>query len=115
MFVNLLQLPKCLRYESPVQTTARTVVADHSFNDFDMKRGQTILTFVGAANRDPIKQITFGYGIHFYIGAALARLEKKIALRTLLTRFPNTALVNDKPDWSMDPIFRGHNSLPLPV
>jgi pimeloyl-[acyl-carrier protein] synthase len=123
-------IEECLRYESPVQTTARTVVSDHSFNGYDLKRGQTILTFVGAANRDPqvnadpnqfdihresIKQISFGYGIHLCVGAALARLETKIALRTLLDRFPTMALVNDNPDWSMDPIFRGHNSLPLRV
>jgi cytochrome P450 len=123
-------IEECLRYESPVQTTARTVVSDHSFNGHELKQGQTILTFVGAANRDPsananpnqfdihresINQISFGYGVHFCLGAALARLETKIALRALLERFPSMSLVNQQPTWSMDPIFRGHNSLPVRV
>ncbi|MDA1073771.1 MAG: cytochrome P450 [Proteobacteria bacterium] len=123
-------IEECLRYESPVQTTARTVVSDHEFDGHELRRGQTILTFVGAANRDPqananpnvfdihrkpIKQISFGYGVHFCLGAALARLETKIALRTLLQRFPTIELVDARPDWSMNPIFRGLDSLPVRI
>ena len=123
-------IDECLRYESPVQTSVRYALSDFTLHGKEIKRGQSLFPFIGAANRDPkandnpnvfdirresIKQVSFGYGIHYCLGVTLARLEARIALTTLLDAFPTMALLSDTPDWSMNPIFRGHNSLPISV
>ncbi|MFV1363105.1 cytochrome P450 [Mycolicibacterium elephantis] len=117
-----------LRYDSPVQGLARTLTRDVSLHGTTMRRGDSVLLLFGSANRDervfddpdtfdidrkPERQVAFGRGIHFCLGAALARLEARIALRAFLARVP---------DWDVDlgsavrlrsgPI-RGYLSLPL--
>ena len=117
-----------LRYDSPVQGLARTLTAPVELHGESMQTGDTVLLLFGSANRDdhafphadrfdvnrhPERQVAFGRGIHFCLGASLARLEARIALQTLLTR---------RPDWDVDldaavrlhsgPI-RGYISLPM--
>ena len=105
---------EALRYESPLQRLGRTTMRDSVIAGTPIKLGQTVLTLLGAANRDPAqfaaaeqfdlarkdnKHIAFGSGIHFCLGAALARLEAPIALRALFARFPRLAPASDKYEW----------------
>lgn len=117
-----------LRYDSPAQGLARTLTRDITLHDTTMSRGDTVLLLFGSANHDervfpdpdvfdidrkPEHQVAFGRGIHFCLGAALARMEARIALRAFLARVP---------DWDVDldsalrlrsgPI-RGYLSLPI--
>jgi hypothetical protein len=83
---------------------------------------------LAAANRDPAqfsnpdqlditrrdnKHIAFGYGIHFCLGAPLARAEAQIAFATLLRRLPQIELATEEPEWSGTFILRGLKSLPV--
>ena len=97
-----------LRYESPAPHVGRYVARDVDLYGQTVPRGSVMLFLVGSANRDDrrfddpdrfdihrriAQQLTFGYGIHFCLGAALARLEGRVALDEVLTRFP---------DWQVD-------------
>jgi cytochrome P450 len=81
---------------------------------------------IGAANRDPDqfpepdrldllradnRHLAFGHGIHFCLGASLARLEGQIALPALLARFPGLTSRTDAPEWFDSLVFRGMRSL----
>jgi len=94
-------IEEVLRYRSPVQFMYRRAVADITIRDQEIRAGQTVLAWIGSANRDeaqfpdpdrfdirrtPNRHIAFGHGIHFCLGAPLARLEAKIALTILLER-----------------------------
>jgi cytochrome P450 len=97
-----------LRYDSPIQALyGRSAEADMSVGDLSLHKGQRVLTFVGAANRDPDifsdpdrlildrreePPLSFGGGIHYCLGAPLARLEAQVAFPTLLRRFPRLEL-----------------------
>ena len=97
-----------LRFDSPVQGLARTLTAPVELHGESMQTGDTVLLLFGSANRDdhafphadrfdvnrhPERQVAFGRGIHFCLGAALARLEARIALQALLARHR---------DWDVD-------------
>ena len=123
-------IEEVLRYEPPAPHVGRYVAADAEFHGQTVPEGSAILFLVGAANRDdrrfpdgdtfdihrkPTAHITFGYGAHFCLGAALARLEGRIALDELLNRFAT---------WDVDPTgariaptspVRGWETLPIVV
>ncbi len=95
-------IEEVLRYRSPVQFMYRRAAADITIRDQVIRTGQMVLAWIGSANRDeaqfpdpdyfdirraPNRHIAFGHGIHFCLGAPLARLEAKIALTMLLERF----------------------------
>jgi cytochrome P450 len=101
-----------LRYDSPVQLAARTAYEDLSIAGHHIASGSMVLALLGAANRDPAHftepdrldvgraeggPISFGGGIHFCLGAALARMEAQIVLDRLLERFATIELVDDQP------------------
>jgi pimeloyl-[acyl-carrier protein] synthase len=117
-----------LRYDGPVQATSRVAMQDMKFRDKELERGQVLLTFLGAANHDPARftdperldigrldnrHMAFGHGIHFCLGAPLARVEGQIALRTLLERYPEPRPEFDEPQWGNSFILRGLTSLPI--
>jgi cytochrome P450 len=92
-----------LRYDSPVQRTGRITNTDVKLDGRRIPKGSLVITALGAANRDPVhfpdpdrldirsrdnRHIAFGFGIHFCLGAPLARLEGQIAIGTLLRRMP---------------------------
>ena len=117
-----------LRYDSSVQMTGRTALEDVSVGGVDVAKGETVLCLLGAANRDPdvypdpdrlditrtnIRPISFGGGIHFCLGAQLARIEGEIAIATLLRRLPRLKLDDaGYPDWRQTFVLRGLNRLP---
>jgi cytochrome P450 len=104
---------------------------DMTFGGKEIGKGDSVLVFMGSANRDPARfqdpdalditrapnpQMAFGYGIHFCAGAALTRLEAPIALRALLDRFPNVRLADDFEErWHRNITFRGLQSLELRI
>jgi pimeloyl-[acyl-carrier protein] synthase len=111
-----------LRYDSPVQRTARITTADVEVGGRTIPQGSLVVTAIGAANRDPaqftdpdrldvtrkdVRHISFGYGIHFCLGAPLARVEGQIALGTLLRRAPQLALAETNPEWRESSVLRG--------
>jgi pimeloyl-[acyl-carrier protein] synthase len=117
-----------LRYDSPVQMNWRWVMEDTELAGQQLKRGQGIFAVFGAANRDPARfpnpstlditrepnpHIAFGSGIHFCLGAPLARMEGQIAFATLARRLPNLKLVDEQPAYRNMRIFRGLEALPV--
>ncbi|HET6736943.1 cytochrome P450 [Mycobacterium sp.] len=118
-------ITELLRLDSPVQAVTRTATQDHHINDVTIRAGETAVVVLGAANRDPAvfnqpdelrlnrpgpAPLTFGYGAHFCLGAALARLEITTALRRVVARQP--ALCN-QPIWQDTPAIRGPLTVPM--
>jgi cytochrome P450 len=119
-----------LRYDSSVQMTGR--VALEEIEDLGGKRipkGETVLCLLGSANRDPavypdspdrlditrpnVRPLSFGGGIHFCLGAQLARIEAEIAIATLLRRLPDLRIDDiETPKWRPTFVLRGLTELP---
>ena len=119
-----------LRYDSPVQMTLRCAVEDCDINGMAVRAGQDVILLGGSANRDPAafenpdqldfsrpKQdhISFGRGIHYCLGAGLARIEGRIAFEMLLERFGSLRLLTDRPEFRYSIVLRGLTSLPVGV
>lgn len=118
---------ECLRYDSPVQLTERTALRATSIGDVEVPRGGTVIVLLGAANRDPAvfadpdtfdptrepgRHLAFSQGIHFCLGAPLARLEGRVAFRELLRRAPSMAVAGPL-DWNPTATMRGVRSFPV--
>lgn len=124
---------EAVRFEPPAQANTRFVGEDITFYGHKMRKGDWILNFKSAANRDPAVwtnpdaydlyrnqnepeggSVAFGQGIHFCVGAGVARLEVPIAINVLLKRFPNIRLVDGwTPVWQDEPIVRKLAALPV--
>jgi hypothetical protein len=119
-------LEELLRYDSPVQLTSRMVTRDTVLNGHSLKQGQQLVLLLGAANRDPdaferpeqldvtrreVRHLSFSHGIHFCLGAQLARLEASLALEALITKFPRFALLPQNIPWRTNTILRGPKEL----
>jgi cytochrome P450 len=122
-------IDELLRYDSSVQLTGRTTLQDvGDIGGMPLAKGQSVLCLLGAANRDPavypepdrlditrsdIRPLSFGGGIHYCLGAQLARIEGEIAIATLLRRLPTLQLDDpDYPDWRQTFVLRGLNKSP---
>ena len=125
-------IDELLRFDGPVQVTGRGVMQDLEVAGTRVAAGQHVTMVLGAANRDPlqfsepdrldlgrrdIRHVAFGHGIHFCLGAALARLEGQIALGTLVGRFPSLRL--DTTSAALPRmqgiVFRGVEALPVSI
>jgi len=117
-----------MRYDNPVQVTYRVAAEDVAIDRKAIQRGQIVNLLLGAANRDPARfsdpdrfditradthHIGLGAGIHYCLGAPLARLEVQIAFDRFLQRFPNLRLETDALEWQEHPTFRGLKALPV--
>ncbi len=117
-----------LRYDSPVQYLSRTTLVDISLELGTIPAGQHVLLGIGAANHDPEqfpdpdyfniqrdnnRHLAFGYGIHFCLGAALARLEAQIFFTALAKRFPKLTLMSEDVEWHPLLALRALQSLPV--
>jgi cytochrome P450 len=119
-----------LRYDPPVQFSRRVTTSAVELGGHAIDEGMFVLTGLAAANRDPAKwgetapeldlgrvgaaqHLSFGSGVHHCLGAALARLEGRIALGTLVARFPATTLATDEPAWNGRMVLRGLDTLPV--
>lgn len=109
-------IEEVLRYRSPVRLMYRVAAKDTVFEGHQIKEGQYVLVWLGSANRDetefsepdrfdprrsPNRHLGFGHGIHYCLGAPLARLEAKIALTAMLERFH---AIKKVPDTMLEPI-----------
>jgi cytochrome P450 len=118
-----------IRYDSPLQLFERTAVEDTSIADVTVTAGTKVAALLGAANRDPAvfadadrfdvaradnPHLGFGAGIHFCVGAPLARVELQASLDTLLRRFPSLALA-EQPQRRPEFVIRGVKSLLVTV
>src|SRR5579884_2602587 len=128
---ELLQLGvmELLRYDGPVQVTARKAMTELTIRDKKIEAGQKVLISLGGASHDPAqfaepdrldvqrvenRHMAFGHGIHYCLGAPLARLEAEIAFGTLLRRLPNPRVENEEEvKFFSGMVFRGLNELPL--
>jgi len=117
-----------LRYDSPVQLTLRQAYVDTEADGVPVPKGQPVLTYLGGANRDPAvftdphtfdvtrpnagDHLAFSSGIHYCLGAGLARLEAAVALRTLYERRPDLRLAGP-PVRRETRVLRGYEHLPV--
>jgi cytochrome P450 len=120
---------ECLRYDAPVQMSRRVAMQDLEVAGHAIPAGTLVMTHLASANRDPAKwgptadrfdvgrpdasqHLTFGSGIHFCLGAALARLEGQVAMGTLIRRFPRLEQAGE-PVGNGRITLRGLDSLPV--
>jgi cytochrome P450 len=119
-----------LRYDSSVQMTGRVALEDiDDLGGKKIPKGESVLCLLGSANRDPavypdrperlditrrnVRPLSFGGGIHFCLGAQLARIEAEVAISTLLRRLPGLRLDDaENPQWRPTFVLRGLKSLP---
>jgi cytochrome P450 len=119
-----------LRFDGPVQRTARIPSEDVTVGGRTIGKGEMVMPFIGAADRDPAqfpnpdrldigrtdnRHIAFGLGIHFCLGAPLARVEGQIAINTLVQRFPKLRLATEAPEHRPSLTLRGLKKLPVEV
>lgn len=113
---------ECLRFESPVQLTNRFAAEDMEIGGDRLHRGDNIIVWLNAANRDPEvfvdphrfditrhpnRHLAFAAGPHFCIGAPLARLEGELALAALMDLYPGLRASGDPITWRPSGVFRG--------
>jgi cytochrome P450 len=118
-----------MRYDTPLQMFERWVLGDITVRGVDIPRGSEVALLFGSANHDPAvfadparldlgrvenPHISFGAGIHFCLGAPLARIELAASFGALLARAPRMALV-DTPTWKPGYIIRGLESLVVTI
>lgn len=121
-------IDELLRYDSPVQATSRIALQDLEMCGRRVPKGEELILLLGSANRDPrvfdepdrldlargdARHIAFGQGIHFCLGAQLARLEARIAIGALVERFPSLRLADRRIEWGDNVILRGPKRLEL--
>jgi cytochrome P450 len=121
-------IEEMLRYEAPAQALLRQATADTKIAGSTIPAGSGVMILYGSANRDerqfpnpdvfdvtrnPQEHLAFGFGIHYCIGAPLARLEARIAMDAFLRRFPKVSLRDQRREWIDSFVVRGPKSLPL--
>jgi cytochrome P450 len=121
-------IEELLRYEPPAPHVGRYVTRDVELYGRTVPEGSAMLMVVGAANRDDRRfpngdafdihrtigqHLAFGYGIHFCLGASLARLEGRVALEEILKRFPEWDVEIDKAQLAPTSTVRGWETLPV--
>jgi cytochrome P450 len=117
-----------LRYETPSQHTARIAPADREMGGKLIRKGQAVMAIMAAGNRDPERfsdpdaldltradnrHLAFGWAAHFCFGAALARMEARIAYTALLGRLDNIRVTADTLEWRTNSGLRGLKALPI--
>jgi cytochrome P450 len=117
-----------LRYDGPVPATIKIATEEVQWHGRTIRRGDMVLPFMAAANRDPRqfpqpdtldvgrradRHVAFAWGLHFCLGAWLARLEAQLTLDTVLARLPRLTLADETPRWKPMIFLRGLAALHL--
>ncbi|MGW0802203.1 cytochrome P450 [Nonomuraea sp. NPDC002799] len=118
-----------LRFDPPVQLTSRVALADTELGGVAVPKGSAVLVLIGAANRDPAvfddpdrfdvtrdpgRHVAFGLGVHFCLGATLARMEGEIALSALAAAAPELSFADGaEPAYKGNVVLRGLAELPV--
>lgn len=117
-----------LRYDSPVQITSRLALETIEIGGQIIRAGERVLLYLGAANRDPAQfshpdqldltrrenyHLVFSDGIHYCLGAGLARVQGQIAIDTLIQQLPNLTLHTNNLEWRKNITLRGLKNLPV--
>jgi len=120
---------ECLRFDGPIPATRRVLHEDAEIGGYTIPKDTELMLSIASSHRDTAlyadpdrfdierkqsSNLAFGGGIHFCLGAHLARLESQIAIRQLVQRFPRLALESEKPEWG-ESLFRVLGSLPVRV
>jgi cytochrome P450 len=110
-----------LRFVTPVQWNLRVALVDFEYRSLEIPQGALVLSILAAANRDPAQfedperldinrdarsHLGLGLGVHFCLGASLARLEGRCALATLARRFPDVQLASEALEWRGSALLR---------
>ncbi|MEZ5377336.1 MAG: cytochrome P450 [Acidimicrobiales bacterium] len=121
-------IEELLRFDSPVQVTQRTTLESIDVGGIRIPAGSDVTILLGAANRDPRRHdragdlvldrhdprpLSFGHGIHHCVGAALARMEGRVAVTSFVRRFPGYSVDRDEMRWKSTLTLRGPSSLPV--
>jgi cytochrome P450 len=121
-------IEELLRYETPSQHTARICPEDTLMDGKLIRKGEAVMAVMAAANRDPERfpdpdtldltrtdnrHLAFGWAAHFCFGAALARMEARIAFTALTGRLQDMRLANDRLEWRTNSGLRGLTALPI--
>ncbi len=121
-------IEEILRYEPSVPRAWRIAKQDVQIGDQTIPQGELVFAMLSSANRDPNiftnpdtfdinrtqnRHVAFGYGIHFCIGAPLARTEGAIAINAMLRRLPNLQLTGEELKWRHDIAIRSLEALPV--
>jgi cytochrome P450 len=121
---------EALRYDGPIQFLFRTATRDIELSGVRIPAGSLVIPLLGSANRDETQfadahrfdpsrntqgHLAFGLGIHFCLGASLARLEARVALEELLPRFARFERVEESVEYIDSYLVRGPKRLPLRV
>jgi cytochrome P450 len=122
-------IEELLRYDGPVHVIARVPTEDIDVGGTPIAAGERMVVALGAANRDPAqypdpdrldvtrednRHLTFSHGIHFCLGASLARVEGQVAIPRLLQRFPDLALAAE-PSYREHLVLRGLTELQVAI
>ena len=123
-------IEEVLRFEAPSPVQARYVTRDVELHRTRVPEGSTLLLLNGSANRDErriedpdrldvrrknVRHLSFGFGIHFCLGASLARLEACVALEEVLARWPDWEIDRERAVMAHTSTVRGWKSLPARV
>ena len=115
-----------LRYDPSLTMVRRKALKERRLGNVTIRPGETIIALIIAANRDPAvfddpdafnitradnRPLSFGGGIHYCLGSALARMEGEIVFRAVAQRFPNLTLADNHTHWRDTPVFRGPEAL----
>src|SRR3954463_3736493 len=121
-------IEESLRFEPTGHATARVVTHDVEYHGTTVPAGSAMLFLIGSANRDPrrydqpdrfdihredVSLLTFGWGVHHCLGAALARLEGRVALDEFLNRFPEWDVDHDGIELAPTSTVRGWQHMPI--
>jgi pimeloyl-[acyl-carrier protein] synthase len=121
---------ECLRYDPSITSTVRFALQDTQIDGTAIHEGEMVTCQLNAANRDPKQfsepdrfdirrtnqgHLAFGGGVHFCLGATLARLEAQVVLGSLARRHPGLQLASEKIEWRDSVTYRGPVTLPITV
>lgn len=117
-----------LRYDTPLPMFERWVLQDIDYHGVPLKRGVEVGLLYASGNRDPRRfanpdaldltrrdnpHLTFGLGIHYCVGAPLARVELQVSFHALLKRLPNLRIAREPVEYSGGFVIRGHKAMPV--